>query len=274
MNESELQGGSPPGPPSSLRVRLNKLLDPSAWGRKGLSPLNWTVCALIVIAGTLAVLETEPTLTSGNEHLFIVAEIVFAAVFLVEYVARVWSSAENPSYGPGFVGRIRYMASWPALIDIVALAPVLLTPFGSETFLLRLLRLARILSVARLGRFTGAMTLLAEAARSRMFELLLSLCVGLVLLVISSTMIYLAEAQVQPAAFGSIPRAMWWAIVTLTTVGYGDVYPITVVGKMFAGLTAVMGIGLIAMPTGILAAAVSDAIRRHRVKSKSEGEGV
>lgn len=95
-----------------------------------------------------------------------------------------------------------------------------------------------------------------------MYELLLSVGVAGLLLLLSSAFLYAVEAAAQPEAFGSVPRALWWSIATLTTVGYGDVTPITALGKLFAGITAVAGIGLIAMPTGILAAAFSDAFQK------------
>ena len=105
----------------------------------------------------------------------------------------------------------------------------------------------------------------------RRFELLLSLAVALVLLVLSSTAMYLVEGPTNPEAFGSIPRAMWWSIVTLTTIGYGDVFPVTLGGRMVAGVTAICGIGLIAAPTGILSAAFSDALaRRRRLRDESD----
>lgn len=260
------------GIPGTARARIYRELEPAAWPHDGLSPINRVVVGLIVVAVFLAVIETETVVTNGYEHWFIVAEVGFAAAFLVEYVARVWVSAEDPRFGPGLSGRLRYMASWPAIIDLVALAPVLLLPFGSETFLLRLMRLARILRLARLGRFSRAISLIMDAIRSRDHELLLSLAVGVGLLVVTSTVLYVAEAEAQPDAFGSIPRAMWWSVATLTTVGYGDVYPVTPLGRIFAAATAITGIGLIAMPTGILAAAVSDAIQRRREAADEENE--
>ncbi len=169
---------------------------------------------------------------------------------------------ENPRFAGLRFGRLRYMLTPAALLDLAALLPPLLTLAGGETFLLRAARLLRILRLARLGRFSTAMQHIGVAIRSRRYELLLSLGVAFGLLLTSSTLLYLAEQEAQPENFGSIPRAMWWSIATLTTVGYGDVYPLTALGKFFAAITALTGIGLIAMPTGILAAAFSDALQR------------
>jgi voltage-gated potassium channel len=139
--------------------------------------------------------------------------------------------------------------------------------------LLRTFRLLRILRLARLGRFSHAMRNLAEAVRDRREELLLSLMLAGMVLVFSAGAMYLIEGPDSPVQFGSIPRALWWSICTLTTVGYGDVYPHTVLGKICSGLTSIAGIGLIAMPTGILAAAFSQAFQKtHKAGHHQPGE--
>lgn len=244
------------------RRRLYRHLEPSAWPRQGLSALNKAVIGLILLAVAFAVLESEDALLAANRSVFLWTEIGLACLFLVEYAARVWVAAENPAYGPGWRGRLRYVVSPGALIDLAALSPLLLSMVGSEAFLLRLLRLVRILKLARLGRFSSATRALAEAVSLRRYEFAMSLAVALVLLLVSSTLLYVVEGGLQPEAFGSIPRAMWWSVATLTTVGYGDVAPVTAIGRILAGMTAIAGIGLIAMPTGILAAAFSEVVQR------------
>lgn len=246
-----------------LRRRLYCLLEPSAWPRKGLSPLNKAISVLIMVATAVAVIESEPAVMEGREDLFLGIEAGFTLLFLAEYLGRLWVAGEKPAYR-GFLGRLRYMTTPSALIDLLAITPLFLAFLGSEAFLLRLFRLLRILRVARLGRFSQAFEAIMTALRSRRYELMMSVGIAGILLLVSSTVLYLVEGEHQPVAFGSIPRAMWWSIATLTTVGYGDVYPQTTPGQIFAGLTALTGIGLIAMPTGILAAAFSDAIQAQR----------
>ena len=128
----------------------------------------------------------------------------------------------------------------------------------------RLLQLLRLLRLARIGRYSRAMNLVVEAIRSRGTELILSFAFALTLMLGAATLLYIVEGPTQPAAFGSIPRAMWWAVETLTTVGYGDAVPVTPLGRILAAVTALCGIGFIALPTGILASAFSDALRRAR----------
>lgn len=249
---------------NGIRRSLSVQLDPTAWPGPGLSPVNRAVVAAIVFSVALAIVESEPLWFEGHDAVFQYLELAVGLVFLAEYAARVWASVENPRYGPGLAGRLRYVRSPAALLDLLALSPLLTTMIGAEAYVLRLLRLMRVLRLAKLGRFSTALAAISDAVRSRRYELVTSVCIALVLLLLTSTLMYLVEGGSQPQTFGSIPRAMWWSISTLTTVGYGDAVPLTPVGKVLAGITAITGIGLIAMPTGILAAAFSDAMQLRR----------
>jgi voltage-gated potassium channel len=252
------------GAAMTIRHRLYLELDPGARTAPGFSVTNKIIMTVILVSVVMALAGTEDTLTVGFERWWRLADGFVIAFFLGEYVCRVWVSVENPAYSDGWRGRLRYARSAPALIDLAVLAPTLLFAVGSEAFLLRLVRLMRILQLARLGRFSRSMTLVTKALSRRASELVLAFAFAMMLVVISSTMLYLIEGGIQPEAFGSIPRAMWWSIATLTTVGYGDVYPVTGLGRLFAAITALMGICLIAMPAGIFASALSDALEERR----------
>lgn len=254
----------------TLRRQIYVLMEPSAWGRKGLSPVNRAICLLIMFSVGVCIVETEPTVSQGREALFGLLEYFLTGVFFVEYCLRLWVAVEKPEYAGSLRGRVRYVLSFYALIDLVAILAVALTAFGTAPLLLRFFRLIRILRLARLGRFSKAMNRMQYALSTRMPDLLLSVGVAGFILILSSTVLYLVEGEVQPETFGSIPRAMWWGVATLTTVGYGDVYPVTVLGKVLGSVTAIVGIGLIAMPAGILAAAFSDAMQEERNHSPGE----
>lgn len=245
-----------------LRSMLYRQLDPEGWNQPGLSPSNLCISLLIIMAALVAIIETEITVQSLYPPAFIWLEYLFVIIFSAEYLARLYAAGEDPRY-TGLSGRVRYIFSLWALIDLIAILPFFLGFLTtSNVFILRLLRIARLLRLARLGRFSRAWSALAEALSARVYELLLSIGLAGLLLLFSSACLYAIEASNQPEAFGSIPRALWWSIATLTTVGYGDVTPITSWGKLFAGITAVAGIGIIAMPTGILAAAFSAAFQK------------
>lgn len=249
-----------------MNIRERLFLEVDATARShGISRFNRFICVLIIGAVLLAVLETEQSVAETYHQLFRTAEWLLFGIFLIEYCLRIYVAPMNPWFS-GEYGRLKYIFSVWSIIDLIALLPLLLTVFDGTAFYLRLTRLLRILRVSKLGRFTKAWTLLWQAIAKRRYELMLSGMVALMLLLVSSTFLYVLEAAEQPEAFGSIPRALWWSVATLTTVGYGDVTPISAAGRFFAGITAVAGIGLVAMPTGILAAAFSDAFQKQESK--------
>lgn len=243
-----------------MRAAVARELDPELNPRPGLSSTNRLIVWIIILSSALAILATEPAIHTGREAMVQVLEYGILAIFVVEYVARVWSSIENSRYS----GRLSYMVRPDALLDLAVIGVIALSFAGFEGVVLRLLRLGRLLRLAKLGRYSSALRTIGEAIAVRRFELIVSLAIASVLLLVSASALYVLEAEHQPDAFGSIPRAMWWSIATLTTVGYGDVVPITPLGRVFAAVTALTGIGLIAMPAGILASAFSDALQRRR----------
>jgi len=249
-----------PRPFPQLRRSLHEALDPSA-RTTGLSALNLALCLAILGSVAATIVETDPTISNGRESLFRAIELGFGSLFALEYLGRLWIAPEREPNRPPWAARLRWATSPSALIDLIALAPVLLVTAGAPLLVLRLFRLLRILRLAHMGPMSRALDLVAQALSARRYELTVTLALGGMLLVLASALLYLVEGAVQPETFGSIPRALWWGVVTLTTIGYGDVYPVTPLGKALAGLTAVFGIGLIAAPTGILAASFSEALR-------------
>ncbi len=252
-----------------LRARWARALDPELRRARGLSAVNRAVVVLILASVLTAILETEPVLRAAGGRAFVVAEGVFLAAFVVEYLARAWTATVNPRW-PSLGA---YLRSPVALFDLAVILGVLLPFFGMEASLLRLFRAFRLLRLARLGRFSQAMRLIGAAVSGRGPEIGVSIGFAAGLLLCASTGLYLAEGGVQPEAFGSIPRAMWWAVATLTTVGYGDVVPVTGLGRVLAALTAFTGIAVIAVPTGLIAAAFADAMRAARSHRRGGGEG-
>lgn len=243
----------------ALRTKLHQQLEPGAYGDR-LSPTNRFIAVLIVLASMVAVLETEVSIRTLSPAFFFYTEIFFITLFAFEYLARMVAAGEQARYA-GFRGRIRFLFSKWSIIDLIAILPFILTLGGVNIVFVRLLKFLRLLRLFRLGAYGRAWTLIEAAVLRRKYELVLSLGIAGGLLILSSSLLYLAEARAQPEAFGSIPRSLWWAIATLTTVGYGDVTPVTALGKVFAGFSAIAGIGLVALPAGVLAAAFSDAFR-------------
>lgn len=243
-----------------IRKTLSYELDPEMRSEPGLSSTNTFIVYIIIISILVGVIETEIELFSRYETLFGASHLFFFLVFLLEYVARVYAAPVNPRHRSS----LRYAFTFASLFDLLVLISFLLPFFGLEAALLRMFRAARLVRLAKLGRYSIAMQMIYQAIAQRRYELGLSVVVALGLMLLSSSALYLAERQLQPEEFGSIPRAMWWSVATLTTVGYGDIVPITILGRVAAAFTAFTGIGLIALPTGILAGAFADALKNIR----------
>jgi voltage-gated potassium channel len=255
---------------ATFRRKLYVQLDPLGWTRPGLSPLNRALVVLILLAVGTAIIETEPDVYNRSPVTFQALNLLFFKLFAVEYLARLWVCVERDNGLTEAQNRWAFLRSPWSLLDLLVLA-VTIAPFlGSNFLILRLLRILRIASLARHGRLAEAMGHLRVAISARKFELLLTLGLASGLIVFGATALFWIEGHIQPDKFGSIPRALWWSVVTFTTIGYGDVSPVTPLGKIVAGLVAVAAIGLVAMPTGILAAAFSDAMQRRREEGESD----
>jgi voltage-gated potassium channel len=248
----------------SLRRTVYCQLEASAWPKKGLSPVNSALVVLIIFAVVAAVIETEPLISGGQEILFRSIEVVLGAIFLTEYVARVWTAVENSRFAGERFARLRYMVTPIAIIDLLAILPALFAFGGASSLVLRFFRVLRMLRLAKLGRTSRAWQHIKSATYERRHEFGLILGLLGITILVSASLLYWAEAEAQPDKFGSIPRAIWWAIVTLTTVGYGDTFPVTALGRTLAGFIAIAGVCMIALPTGVFAASFADAMQRHR----------
>jgi voltage-gated potassium channel len=195
------------------------------------------------------------------------------AIFALEFALRFWSEGENPHY-KGVIGRLRFLARPITIADILAFLPelivIVLYPHlaGGWLAALRALRLFRLF---KLARYVPAFAIVGAAVKRAWAPLMAALAVAAAQLYVAAMLLYFLEGDTKPQAFGSIARAMWWAIVTLTTVGYGDVYPETGWGRVAAGLVALAGIGIVALPTGILASAFAEEFReRHEAAQKRD----
>jgi len=191
-------------------------------------------------------------------------ETFSVVIFTIEYVARLWSCTVDPQFPGRFLGRIRFALRAMSIVDLLAILPFYLPFCGIDLRALRVLRLLRILRVMKVARYYSSLVLIKQVLQSKKEELVLTSALMGLLLVVSSSVLYHCENAVQPNAFSSIPATMWWSIATLTTVGYGDIYPITGLGRFFASIIAILGIGMFALPTGIIGAGFIEAIQKKK----------
>lgn len=258
-----------------LRNRLYSQLEPDASGKSGLSPLNVFIILLVLLSFLALALETEETIgpmwRMGINYL----NIAIVTIFAIEYLARLWVAGEDPRYR-GIRGRLRYIATPYAIADLIAFLPELLwmlfTPAGVGDDVLIVLRVLRLARLVKLARFVPAFDVLGATVERAGTQLLTTLAMALALVYISAVALYFVEGVggQQQESFASIPRALWWAIATLTTVGYGDVYPVTPLGRIFASVIALAGIGVVALPAGVFASAFSDELREREIRKLKE----
>ena len=248
----------------NLRKRMAELLEHGQYRDGPGQKLNVFLIALISLNVVAIFLETVDSIYERYEQAFWYFEVLSVAIFTIEYLARVWSCidlADIPDFSP-IKGRIRYMLSPIALVDLIAILPFYLSLY--MTIDLRFLRVLRLLRLFKLTRYSPALGALLDVIQKESEALLAAFVVLLMMLVISAGGIYFLENDLQPDTFGSMPQSMWWAIVTLTTVGYGDVVPITMIGKMFGGLIGLIGIGMIALPAAIMASGFAENIHARK----------
>ncbi len=228
-----------------------------------------TLISMNVVA---IILESVQSILLKYQTEFLIFEIFSVAVFTIEYFVRAWCIVEQPDrrYAHRVRGRLRYLLTPMALIDLLAVLPFYLAFLFSID--LRFLRVLRLIRVFKLTRYSSAMSILLSVLRQEAKALAAALFVLMLLIIMSASMIYLFEQEAQPEKFGSIPHAMWWALITLTTVGYGDIVPVTTGGKLFGALISVIGIGIVALPAGILAAGFSGKLHARRMDYETKVE--
>lgn len=227
---------------------------------------------ILIVSNVLAVsLESVESIGSAFRLEFAVFEIFSVIIFGSEYILRLWSAAakEDSAYKSSFGKRIEYILSFNGLVDLAAILPSLISMFiGSSD--LRWIRVVRLLRLLKMSNYSTALEDLGSAIYEERRSFLAALYLFTLALFIASALMYVLEHQAQPKAFASIPESMWWALITLTTVGYGDVSPITPLGKMVGALTALIGVCTVALLTGIIASAFTSQIEKRKVLMKAE----
>ena len=252
----------------SLRSKIAQLL--SSDGSDSANRVDLALITLISLSIIMVILESVQELDAAYGSFFFAFEVFSVAIFTVEYLLRIWAVPDTSPYQEKerkkpLIDRIKYSFTPMALIDLMAIAPFyigLIVP-GAD---LRFLRALRMLRILRLARFSKSITLLLDILVEERKSFFAAFTILMIMMIIASCGIYIFEHTTQPDTFGSIPSSMYWALVTLTTVGYGDVTPVTTGGRFFASLVTVIGVGMAALPAGILASSFSDALKRRQSK--------
>lgn len=221
------------------------------------------IMSMILLNVVAVILETVDHIYNSFPEVFDYFEIFSIVVFSIEYLGRLWTCTYFQKYNHPFWGRVKFVFSFAGIIDLLAILPFYLPLFfAMDGRVLRMLRLFRILRIFKMGRYSTAFNLIIRVVSQRKEELFITLTIVFVVLILASSMMYYIEHEVQPENFSSIPETMWWGVATLTTVGYGDVYPVTPIGKVLGAFIAILGVGVFALPAGIIASGFESEISK------------
>lgn len=219
------------------------------------------------------IIETEESILDEYGYLFTPFEVFSVIVFSAEYAGRILVCRMDPKYANRRYAPLRFVLSPMMLVDLAAILPFFLAFAALDLRFIRIIRLLRLFRLFKLNRYSESMQTLVEVLKAKVSDLAVSFFILFIVLIFASSLMYNAEYEAQPEVFSSIPASMWWGIITLTTIGYGDIYPVTVLGKVIGGLISILGIAVYAIPAGILASAFTDELRKKRQeKQKAKGK--
>ncbi|MDQ3457684.1 MAG: ion transporter [Deinococcota bacterium] len=228
---------------------------------------NAFIFALILLNVLAVAIETIEPVREQYETFFQGFELFSVVVFLIEYLSRLWVADLKPQFQTTRYPRLAYAFTPLAIVDLLAILPFFLTGLTIELRLLRVFRLFRLVRVMKIDRYSNAIRTLGAVFKSRKEELIVSLSIVLVVLLLASSLMYVVESEAQPEAFANIPEAMWWGATMLTTTGYGDVYPVTSLGKFLGAIISIFCLGVFALPAGIIAGGFAEEIRKRQAKA-------
>ncbi len=225
----------------------------------------------LIIINIITVIAETFRLPESVKNIFNIIEIVSVIIFTAEYILRVWTADLIYKKLNPVKARLKYIFSFMAIIDLLAILPFYI-PFiiPVDLRVLRALRIIRLLRIFKVNRYTSALSTIAEVLKRKKSQLISSILVVFLLMIVSSVLMYNIENTAQPDTFKNAFSALWWAVATFTTVGYGDIYPVTVLGKILSAVIAILGIGLVAVPTGIISAGFMEQIEKSDDDDKKE----
>lgn len=248
----------------SVRKRIFQILEADSKENTIAKHTN-SLLVILILANVIAIIfESDHELSLKYSAEFAVFDLISVFIFSIEYIARVWSCVEqinNQQHSP-LKTRLRYIVSPIAIIDLIAIAPFFISFFIVIDF--RYLRLLRILRLLKLSHHFQGFNLFLTVLMKELKNIATAIMVMIFLIIIAASLMYTLESEAQPEVFGNILHSLWWAVVTMTTVGYGDVTPVTVIGKVVATFIMLIGVALVALPTAILAARFSEELRERK----------
>lgn len=252
----------------SLRKRFYEILFPVDAKDQTANFVNTCIQFLIITNIVAVIVESVESIHSTWGKAFEFFEVFSVAIFTVEYFLRLWMAVESSLYKQCWRGRLRAALTPLLLVDLFAVLPFYLPFLGVDLRSMRVLRLFRLFRIMKMARYWKALYLFSKVFKNSREQLYTTFVLFLVFLVLLSSMMYFAEHDTQPQLFSSIPASMWWGIITLTTIGYGDVVPVTYLGKVIGGFAAFSGILVFALLAGVLVKGFLDEVDRDKREKK------
>jgi voltage-gated potassium channel len=250
----------------TLRQKIYSALNRDVYSGDMHALVDITLGLIIFLSVIAVMLESVAGVHEFMAAEFILFDTFSVAVFSLEYILRLYCCVENPDTEDSFVGRLKYMLTPTAIIDLLAILPFYLVYFVQID--LRFLRVIRLMRLLKFTRYNKAMNMLTEVVMEQLPALSTTLFILMIMIVFAASIVFLFEHEAQPDKFTSIPEATYWAVITLLSVGYGDIYPVTPVGQFLTMLITIIGLGLVALPTGILASGFTEKMRQQTEEYK------
>ncbi len=255
-----------------IRYRVFEIIEQGKPGDRVSIAFDWFIIILITLSIVTVIVETMQNIHPQIQMVFQIFEIFSIVVFSTEYILRLWTATCNPKYRNFSFGVFRYAGTVGALVDLLAIAPfyieIVVGGFLDLRFI-RIFRLFRLVRILKLGRYSSSLKVLGMVFKEKLSDLAIAISIVVVLIILSASMLFYVEHTAQPEVFKSIPETMWWAVCTLTTIGYGDLVPITTLGRILTALISILSIGIIALPAAMLVSGYNEVT--DRIKKKKRG---
>ena len=252
----------------SIKAQVYEILESRIFEHPSGRLIAALLSLLIFFNVIAAVLETDTAIFNSFGRILDVFAIFSVLVFTLEYILRVWCCTENPEYRHPIQGRLKYMRTPMAIIDLLVILPLLISPLlRAYPGIVSFIRFLRIFWILKIGHYSASFKTFGRVLSAKRGEMFIAFFVMFVLLILGSALIYFAEHDAQPEKFSSVLASLWWGVETMATIGYGDMVPITPLGKFIAGIVALIGVGLFALPAGFLASGFIEEVNRKKESS-------
>ncbi|MCK5268931.1 MAG: ion transporter [Spirochaetes bacterium] len=252
-----------------LKLTVFKIIEKGDKDNKPSIVFDYFLVSLILLNVIAIIIESHKGINQNFIDFLKIFEIISVIIFSLEYILRLWTSEYKIQSKTKFISLLKYIITPIAMIDLFAILPFYLPMvFVFDLRFIRVFRLIRIFRLFKIGRYSKSLDIIRKVFNKKKSDIAVTVYITFLLLLVASILMFYIEGPVQPKVFSNILDSFWWAIATLTTIGYGDIYPITALGKFISGIIALLGIGLVALPTGIISSGFISELNKKKKSFK------